>query len=254
MTTDIALPPLLTLHAIVSDADPFEAACVKAATGERGAGDVVFAAADVLAARIAIVLEPEVSALQSRQMLVLAAVALADALGALLPPKVAIEHRWPGTLLLNGAAGPTLSMRMAEANGDTPPCWLVLGVEVPLALPEGSGEIGTTPDRTVLAEEGGVDVTSAAVLQSFAARFLSWLDVWQERGFEPVTHHWLFRAEGRTSPVPVRLFDETVVGRVLGLDEAANLRLALAEGDSERTLDLAAAMPVTSDGTSPNAA
>lgn len=245
MTTDIALPPLLTLHAVVTDADPFEAACLKAVSGELGAGDVVFAAADALSARFAVVLEPEVPALQSRQMLVLAAVALADALGALLPPKVAIEHRWPRTLLLNSAVGARLSMRMAGATGDAPPDWLVLGVEVPLALTEGSDEIGTTPDRTVLAEEGGADVTSAAVLQSFAARFLSWLDVWQESGFEPIARHWLFRAEGRTSPMPVRLFAETVTGRVLGLDEAADLRLAPADGDRERTLDLASAMPMT---------
>lgn len=243
MSTDVVLPPLLTLHGIVSDTDPAVAARAGAESGALGAGDVVFAAADVETARFAVVLEPEVSSFRSRQMLPLAAVALADALGSLLPPKVAVEHRWPATLLVNGAVAARLTLTMPMPRDDAPPAWLVLAVAVPLVLPPGSPELGNAPDRTVLAEEGGADVTAPAVVQAFAAHFLSWLDVWQERGFEPIAAHWLFRAEGRAAPVELRWNDEVIAGRLTGLDDGAGLRIALEGDGAEHVVDLARALP-----------
>lgn len=247
MTTDRLVPPLLTLHRTVSGADPFETARRGAATGDFAAGDVVFSADNRETAALAIVLEPDVPAGRSQQMLPLSAVALADALGVLLPPKVAIEHRWPGTLLANGASVARLSMVMAAANGDEPPDWLVVGIRVALSRASGAPEGGEAPDQTVLAEEGGGGIGPEDVLRSLAAHFLHWLDTWQDIGFEPVAREWLFRAEGRASPRAIAICGETVLGRVLGVDDAANLCVALSDG-AQRRLDLLSALAETSSG------
>lgn len=242
MTTEIRLPPLLTLHAVVSDADAFEIACAGAAAGDLGAGDVVFAPGRAERARLAIVLEPEVPESEARQMLPLLAVALADALGVLLPPKVAIEHRWPSTLLLNGAAVAQLSIAMAASGDGEPPAWLVVGADVALTLPQALTEPGGVLDRTALAEEGGAEIAAAGVLEALSSQFLRWLDTWQERGFEPVAQHWLFRAEGRLDPVTIRWGSDCFEARVVGLDPTGDLRVARGDGTGTK-LELAAVLP-----------
>ena len=99
---DPQFPPMLKGHAVKAPAKPFAQACRLAQAGELGAGDVVWSR-NAGRAQLAIVLEPEVALERALQMGPLLMVALGDCLGSLCPPKVAVQYRWPGGILLNGS-------------------------------------------------------------------------------------------------------------------------------------------------------
>jgi BirA family transcriptional regulator, biotin operon repressor / biotin---[acetyl-CoA-carboxylase] ligase len=226
---DPAFPPLLKGHAVRAPKTAFAEAQRRARDGSLGAGDLVWSRG-VARAELAIVLEPEVPLTRAVQMAPLMMTAFGDCLGALFPPKVAIHYRWPGTILLNGAAAGEVRVAAANAPADSAPAWLVVGAAVDIAAPRKEREEFS---RTSVAEEGGGAIGRTDILQSLAAHFLTWLNTWQDDGFRPVHDQWLFRAEGREKPVafPATVTSSpSVEGVVLGLDESANLLLRDAEG------------------------
>ena len=70
----------------------------------------------------------------------------------------------------------------------------------------------------------------------FAARFIRWLDVWQDSGFEPIEAHWRQRCIGRKEAVTIHHAGAAFCGTVLGLKEDGGLRMQLAN-DEFVTLD-----------------
>lgn len=232
-TPTVPLPPLLTPHLAQPGDAVVDVARSGVAEGRFGAGDVILAPA-LTTASMALVLEPEVPTSTAREMAPLAMVALAEALGALLPPKVAIEHRWPGTVLLNSGAVAHVSVTMAPTQPDdamgTVPDWLIVGIEVWTAYEDGTDEPGGNIDTTCLAEEGGAEILPEDLLSTIAAHLLVWLDVWQSDGSEPVARAWLFRAEGRDDPAIIGHPDGARTGRVLALLPDARLKVAFDDG------------------------
>ncbi|MGE0630691.1 MAG: biotin/lipoate--protein ligase family protein [Hyphomicrobiaceae bacterium] len=231
----LQLPPLLTAHAVATSDDPLSIACRGAVDATFGAGDVIWSSA-VVAADAALVLEPDVAAEVARQMGPLVMVAAADCLGALLPPQVAVEHRWPGTILVNGADSGRVRLAMPATPAAEIPAWIALAITVKLGAVSTIGEPGEHPGMTTLAEEGGDALSNLDVLQSLFRHVLTWLDIWQQDGFASIASNWMFRAHGRLEPVTHSHADKTVAGKILGLDAHAGLRLGTAEG-SETVLD-----------------
>lgn len=220
---DPVFPPLLDGHAVKAPQRPFEHACRQAARGKLGAGDLVWSRG-VTRAECAIVLEPEVNLAVALQMNALTQVAIADSLGALLPPAVAVHHRWPGTILVNGAEAGEVRLGVPETAPDAVPDWLVVGLSVRLIHDRTDKEPGELPGETSLSEEGGGDLTRTDVLQSFSAHFLAWINTWQDDGFRPVHQSWMSRIEGdRETPMHVELHGTPQAVRVLGLDEEGGL-------------------------------
>ena len=82
-----------------------------------------------------IVLEPEVALERALQMGPLMLVALGDSLGSLCPPKVAVQYRWPGGLLLNGSVAGNVRLAAARVPADTVPAWMVVGADLDIAAP-----------------------------------------------------------------------------------------------------------------------
>jgi biotin-(acetyl-CoA carboxylase) ligase len=230
---DPAFPPLLTGHPVEPPLAPLAEACRRLETQELGAADVVWSR-DPTRAAMAIVLEPDVALERAVQMAPLMMVALGDCIGSLCPPKVAVHYRWPATILLNGSAAGEVRIAAASTADERPPPWLVVGVSLAIAADEDRRDWSSTS----LAEEAGPDITRTDVLQSLAAHFLAWLNIWQEDGFRPVHDRWLFRAEGREEPASVVNGAETIKGQVLGLDEGANLLIKPSAG-GVRTLRFA---------------
>ncbi len=221
---DPKFPPLFTGHAVAADAQPFAEACRGARTGIYGAGDIMWARATDRAA-IALVLEPDVALATACQMNALAHVAIAETLGHLCPPKVAVMSRWPGGVLVNGAACGTVRLAAPTTQADAVPTWLVVAVDLVMSV-ERLDEPGERPGETSLEEEGGLagdggPVTSTDFIEALATRLLAWLHTWQTDGFRPIHDHWLFRAEGRDEDISV----DGVTGRVLGLDDTGCLLL-----------------------------
>jgi BirA family transcriptional regulator, biotin operon repressor / biotin---[acetyl-CoA-carboxylase] ligase len=223
---DPQFPPLLKGHAVKAPVKPFAQACRLVQARELGAGDVVWSR-NTGRAEFAVVLEPEVALERALQMGPLLMVALGDCLGSLCPPKVAIQYRWPGGILLNGAMAGEVRIAAPSVPAAEIPAWLVVGAELDVAAPR---EDRQEWSRTSLSEEAGPDITRTEILQSLAAHFLTRLHTWQEEGFRPAHDEWLFRAEGREEPVTVAHGGERVEGQVLGLDEGGNLLLKTSAG------------------------
>lgn len=223
---DPQFPPLLKGHAVKAPAKPFAEACRLAQSKELGAGDLIWSR-NAARAEIAIILEPEVPLERALQMGPLLMVALGDCLGTLCPPKVAIQYRWPGAIMLNGVEAGEVRIAAPRTAAGEQPEWLVVGANLDLRAPKDERQEWS---RTSLEEEGGAGITRTDVLQSTAAHFLTWLNTWEEEGFRPVHDQWLFRALGREEPVAISHAGERIEGRVVGLDESAGLMLEAADG------------------------
>jgi BirA family transcriptional regulator, biotin operon repressor / biotin---[acetyl-CoA-carboxylase] ligase len=217
---DPQFPPLLEGHAVKAPVQPLTRACRGAEARELGAGDLVWGR-NTGRAEIAIVLEPEVALERALQMAPLLMVALEDCLGSLCPPKVAIQHSWPGTLLLNGCTAGAVRIATPRVGLGERPDWLVVAADLDIAAEDERQDWSYTS----LHEEAGTEITRTDVLQSLAAHFLTWLNIWSDDGFRPVHDQWLFRAVGRETPLSFAHGGATIDGLVAGLDESANLLL-----------------------------
>ncbi|MBM7066958.1 biotin/lipoate--protein ligase family protein [Actibacterium sp. 188UL27-1] len=172
-----SFPPLLTGQPVPAGADPFLAA-VKA-TADPG---TVFWSEDAGTARAALVLAPEDPMPAAMAGVIAVALGLAEALGALGPPEMAVQYRWPGTLLING--GRCGGLRAAAGED-----WLVVGLRVP-ALPLPQAEPGATPDETVLGEEGAGAITPPALIEAAARHSLVWINRYLSDGAAPLITAW----------------------------------------------------------------
>lgn len=219
------LPPLLTGHPVEAGSSVFERA-------RQGARDGLFRAGDFLWSRdrervaFTLVLEPEIDPEHCAQMLFLAMVAAVDAIGARLPPEIALTHRWPNILLANGAVvgeGRVAWSETGDANGT--PDWMIVGLFVRLAPIGGELEPGQTPELTSLFDEGAGGLDSTQALESISRHLLTWLNRWEHDGFSHVVEAWLYRADGYLGTMAVDTGAGRSSGRFLGLDECGNLLL-----------------------------
>lgn len=222
---DPTFPPLLTGHAVDPPERAFETACARAASGEAGAGDVLWSRNEARI-EIAIVLEPEVGMETAAQMLPLCLVAIGDCLGALTPPQVGVTFIWPNIVCMNGA--PAGQFRAAaeptQGEGDVPN-WMVVALELRHQREPEDAEPGETPDRTWLSEEGGGELTHAEIIESYSRHFLTWLNIWNDDGFKPVHDSWIFRAQNKEEEIALTHGGREYEGTIIGLDESGNLLL-----------------------------
>lgn len=234
----LSLPPVFHPVRVPGWADAFERAVHGA---RRGAEDgTLYWAERSDRLDLGLALTPETPLGEARLGFYAAMLGVGDALGALVPPTVAVTFDWPGAIEVNGAIAATV--RAASAPVKTlkaRPRWLVLGVGV---------EIGGGPDdapgrdrqRTSLYEEGCGEVTAQALLEAFARHFLVWLDAWQSAGFRHLVEAYLRHLLAYVEQRP------TVVGRrgapatILGIDDSGGLRIKV--GRVRRTLSLARAL------------
>lgn len=211
------LPPLLSGHTLPTGSNPLSHCIAEARAGRLGAGDFVWTERpDTLSASL--VLEPDVPAARCTEMLFVAMVAFGDALGALAPPEVAVTYSWPSLVRVNGAVAGRLDLILPEdAATESPPDWMVTGIEIALLPPSGAaGEPGLAPDRTDLWNEGCGDIAPHDLLESFARHLVATIHGWSEDGFGPVHTRWWGRLDA-TAPLAV-----PGEGQLDGLDEHGN--------------------------------
>lgn len=178
---------------------------------------------------LSIVLRPEAPAAEAAQLGMVAAVALGDALGTLMPPLTEVRFKWPNDVLVNGRkAGGILIESAASGTGRLD--WLVLGLGVNVERHPEETEFPATSLRA----EGGAEVAVAALLEAFSRSFLNWTNLWVEEGFAPVRSAWLARAWGRGEAIRVRLEGREVQGVFADLDAAGALLLDVPGGGRRR--------------------
>ena len=232
---DPDLPPLLDAHRIEAGRDVFHAACEGARADRFAAGDLLWSRSnkDIM---LALVLEPAVPVTRTQEMIYLAMVATADALGALTPPETAFTHSWPSTIRVNGAkAGRVRFAESVERDEEGCPVWLVIGIEMRLAPIAGPVEPGFVPDLTSLVDEGAPDLDRTQAIESLARHLLTWIHTWDVDGFPPVLDAWLFRADGYGKQHRVETPDGALEGTFLGIDEEGSLLLKHEEMGDMRT-------------------
>jgi BirA family biotin operon repressor/biotin-[acetyl-CoA-carboxylase] ligase len=175
-----------------------------------------------------LILRPDCPAHQAPQLGFVAALAIGDALGAMLPRLEGPRYKWPNDVLVNGRkiAGILLESEMTALDKLT---FLIVGVGVNLtASPQ-----GTAFPATSVAEECDGEVAPAAMLEKFSGHFEWWKKRWQTEGFAPVRAAWLAAATLRGEPIRVHLEAATLHGRFLDLDEQGALLLE-ADGEHRR--------------------
>lgn len=219
MTTIVegpSFPPLLTGVPLSRRLDPFEKAVSAAMTDTLDAG-TVFYAEDDETFRAAVVLVPETPLGDAVGVAFAVELGLADALGALAPPEIAVHFDWPSTIKVNGAQAGLMRLAASTDDPAAVPDWLVVGLELSVApLP---GDPGDRPGETSLYEEGCVDVTAPALIESWSRHMLHWIHRFEE-GFGAIHEHWRGKCdrlgEEVTAPEP---------GTFMGLDDKGGMLL-----------------------------
>lgn len=221
----VDLPPVLTARTTPVGSDPHLTAICEATAARSGAGDVWWSVKPATMA-FSIVLEPDVARARCYEMLPLVMVAFADALGTLAPPEVAVQYRWPATILVNGAKAGRARFALDPNDGpDGLPGWVAVGLEAALAPSADDPEPGHEPDRTTLAEEGCGTFGGQELIEVTARHLLAWLDAWEQDGFAPVHRHWTFGWADRACALDVPGRSGIRQGCAVGIDEHGGLLL-----------------------------
>lgn len=239
---DPRFPPLITGCPVDVTEHAFEVACERAANGELGAADLVWnRSKDTI--DLALILEPDVALEKAREMFPLAATALMDSLGALMPPMTKALLRWPCTILVNDAAAGALQFASSSTIDADVPDWIVIGASLRLMHPPGAAEPGAEPNVTTLFAEGGGDLDRNRILESYAAHLLTWIHTWQDEGFAPVHEQLIGRIEGHEEAAPIHTGTEgAIVGRVLALTDDMQLLVKSELDNTVNALALADAL------------
>lgn len=179
-------PPLLT-GLSVGLADPFAAALAQVQS-EVEPGLVHYAETeDVL--RAAVTLAPEEPLRDAIGAVMAVQLGLADSLGSLAPPEVAVQFGWPDVLRVNGAMCGRFRAIASTRDPEIEPDWLVVGIEVNMQ-PKAGEEPGATPDTTTLFAEGCGDITAPMLIEAWARHMLLWIHHYLNDGLAPLHAHW----------------------------------------------------------------
>ena len=171
------------------------------------------------------VLAPEHPLEDSLPIVLVTMLGLGDALGALLPPVVALTFGWPDRIEING--GVVGGVRMASERTEKPsevPDWIVIGYGLASQGRADGPEPGHRPGHTTFADEG-CEVASIDLVEHFSRHFLSWINRWQQDGVAPVRQAWLSRAAGLSSSIEVVSGQHKKQGIFTGLTDTGSIRL-----------------------------
>jgi BirA family biotin operon repressor/biotin-[acetyl-CoA-carboxylase] ligase len=163
-------------------------------------------------------------AAEAAQLSFVAALAVADLIGAFVPASL-VTLKWPNDPLIAGrkAAGILVESGQHSLGG----LWLAVGIGVNLA------KAPTLADRpaTALAKHMRAPPPKPlAALNLLAERFEDWREVWERLGFAPIGAAWTARAHGLGEFCTARLPNETIRGVAEGLDADGALRLRTSSG------------------------
>jgi hypothetical protein len=169
MDEELSLPPAFKACALPPDADP--------------------------SAEGAAVLAPEGTLRASLAVIYPLMQAFGDALGSVLPPRVAVHYGWPDRIFVNGGLAGALRLEAPTGDLDNRPDWLLASVALDI-MGGTLAEPGMERDRTSLYGEGITDVGPRPMLEAFARYFLVWLSRWEERGLAALESAWIGRVLG----------------------------------------------------------
>ncbi len=145
---------------------------------------------------------------QAAQLGFAAAVALVDALSAVVPAGD-FRCKWPNDVWAGNAKIAGMLLEPAGAG------WLVLGLGVNVVA---APPIEAVERPAVALADLGYGGDAQAVLAAFCDHFGGWVGRWRGEGMAPIREAWIHRARGLGQAIIVRLEQETVSGQFAGLD------------------------------------
>ena len=214
-------PPLLKGHRVPSGKNPVAQAIGMLKTRKVGAGDILWSE-DQDDLRFTLILEPEVERPRCGEMLFMSMVAFGDALGAISNPEIAINYRWPSTILLNEASIGTVDLILSDEERDGCPLWMLLNLEIAIRTGQHELEPGLNSNKTTIWDEGCGDISRTEILESVSRHIVNWIHTWSEDGFKQIHEQWMGRISEKD-----KIEANLTEGEFVGLDEQGNALIKL---------------------------
>lgn len=176
-----------------------------------------------------LVMRPEGTPAEAALRSFVAALALRDALAAVMGRPEALALKWPNDVLLNGGKVAGILLESAGAAGRIDA--LVIGIGVNLAAAPAAADLepGAVPPVSV-AGETGVSVTPEDFLTHLARAFAQWEARFTAHGFAPIRAEWLAHAARLGEAITARTPRESVTGTFADVDSDGQLVLETAQG------------------------
>lgn len=174
-----------------------------------------------------LVMRPEGGPAEAAQRSFVAALALSDALRALLGPGARIALKWPNDVLLNGGKVAGILLESSGQGGRLD--YLCIGVGVNLAAAPARVEPGAVAPVSVRGETGA-EIAPETLLDALAAAFARRETQRAAEGFAAIRADWLAEAAHLGQTITARTVAETVTGTFDTLAEDGALILATPRG------------------------
>jgi len=168
---------------------------------------------------LSLILRPDCSPQEAPGLGLTAAVALGQALGAVVPPMTPLHYKWPNDVLVNELKVAGFLMESATRGGGRLD-WLVLGLGVNVASAPAETLFPATSLRAA-----GCEIGVEELLELFCRHYLNWVNRWLDEGLAPVRRAWLAHGFRLGETIEVRLGKETLSGTFADLDEGGALVL-----------------------------
>jgi BirA family biotin operon repressor/biotin-[acetyl-CoA-carboxylase] ligase len=142
-------------------------------------------------------------------------------------PGERVTLKWPNDVLISGAKACGVLVETGAFPGGG--LWLAVGIGANLA----SAPSDTSYPATRFSAHGQNPSVETA-LSALDSAFGYWLDVWNEKGFEPLRAAWTRHAHGLGQPARASICQETIEGVIAGLDVDGALILRIPQGTVRR--------------------
>lgn len=172
-------------------------------------------------------LRPPCELRQAPEVGFVTAVAVADAVIALLGTDERVGCKWPNDILVGGRKVAGILVESAALANNTLD-WVVAGIGINLGK-RPAADMVMYP-ATCLADEGATAVSPEMALAVLAAAMATWLERWQTVGFAPVRQAWLRRAHRQGERLVVRGGAADLEGEFIDLDANGALVLQTQQG------------------------
>ena len=212
---NLSFPPLFRGECVPSNTSTFMKAII-AAKNNVDPG-LIFYSEDIATLEASIVFAPDIALKKALGMVLVMQMGLADSLGALAPPEVAVHFNWPNTIKVNGAFCGETFYQASLVDENAIPEWLVIGFKIPF-LWEKEEEAGENPNKTVLSNEGCIEMTPNSLLESWSRHSLVWINRFLDEGLSPVHKAWCEKCDNMGETLP-----GSISGKFVGLDEDGNM-------------------------------
>lgn len=165
---------------------------------------------------------------EAAQISFVAALAVAD-LAAEFVTTAKPLVKWPNDVLVQGRKISGILVESGRRADNI--LWLATGIGVNLAEEPHAAD---RPATSFAAEGCDPPPTPRQALERLSHSFMTWMTLWEGRGFSAIAEAWTQRAHGLGSPCRANLGNEVVDGIAEGLDLDGALRLRLADGGLRR--------------------